>query len=86
MVLPDSREGLSGLEAKLAQMDLLNGLDGNLGRDKIQVSIPKFKLEESLDLVAHLRDVSYAHILVWESFTNETSEWLVIDIVWNMEN
>lgn len=64
LVLPDSREGLSGVEAKLAQMDLLNGLDGNLGRDKIQVSIPKFKLEESLDLVAHLKDVSHTFTLV----------------------
>lgn len=54
-ILPDGREGLGEVEAKLAQVDLLNGLDRNMGTDKVQVAIPKFKLEESLDLVGHLR-------------------------------
>ncbi|KAK4300578.1 hypothetical protein Pmani_027222 [Petrolisthes manimaculis] len=62
LVLPTSREGLGGVEAKLAQTDFLNGLDGNMGRDKIQVSIPKFKLEESLDLVGHLRDMGMSDL------------------------
>ncbi|KAK3863631.1 hypothetical protein Pcinc_030622 [Petrolisthes cinctipes] len=46
----------------LALTDFLNGLDRNMGRDKILVSIPKFKLEESLNLVGPLRDMGMSDL------------------------
>lgn len=55
-VLPDKRDGLAELEAKLATVQLLN-IDKDLKQIKAEVTIPKFKLEESLDLVDHLTEM-----------------------------
>lgn len=55
-VLPDKRDGLVEVEAKLATTDL-NNIDKKLQRVKVEVCIPKFKLEESLDLVDHLKEM-----------------------------
>jgi len=54
IVLPDEVDGLATVEAKLANMDL-NTLDKRMGSIKVEVTLPKFKLEESLELVPHLQ-------------------------------
>merc|ERR1712179_885069 len=54
IVLPDEGDGLATVEAKLANMDL-NTLDKRMGSIKVEVTLPKFKLEESLELVPHLQ-------------------------------
>lgn len=55
-VLPDERDGLASVEAKMAQMDMKQ-LDQRLRSVEIQVEIPKFRLEESLELVDILQQV-----------------------------
>lgn len=52
-VLPDSRDGLAEVEKKLVQRDLKE-LHKKLREVEVEVSLPKFKLEESLDLVETL--------------------------------
>ncbi|XP_042204582.1 leukocyte elastase inhibitor-like isoform X2 [Homarus americanus] len=55
-VLPEKRDGLVEVEAKLAAADL-NEIDKKLMKEEVHVYIPKFKLEESLDLVDHLSEM-----------------------------
>ncbi|KAK7078282.1 hypothetical protein SK128_018260 [Halocaridina rubra] len=55
-VLPDKRDGLADVEAKLAQTDF-SELDNRMRDIEIEVTIPKFKLEESLDLESHLSEM-----------------------------
>lgn len=57
IVLPNERDGLAALEAKLATTDL-NEIDKKLRELEIEVTIPRFKLEGSFDLVDTLRKVS----------------------------
>lgn len=57
LVLPKEREGLARVESQMAQMDMKQ-LEQGLYIDKVLVKIPKFKLEESLDLVGTLQQVS----------------------------
>ncbi|KAK8382335.1 hypothetical protein O3P69_015334 [Scylla paramamosain] len=49
-VLPDKRDGLAEVESKLATTDL-SELHRKLHEDEVEVSLPRFKLEETLDLV-----------------------------------
>ena len=56
-VLPDEREGLAGVEAKLATRNL-SELDKKLREAEVEVTIPRFKLEETLELVDNLKEVS----------------------------
>jgi len=49
IVLPDEVDGLAAMEDKLATMDL-NTIDKRMGSIKVEVTLPKFKLEESLEL------------------------------------
>ncbi|XP_069956810.1 ipis-1 isoform X1 [Cherax quadricarinatus] len=53
LVLPTKRDGLAELEAKLATTDL-NDLGKRMHKSKVVVTLPKFKLEESLFLNEHL--------------------------------
>ncbi|XP_064108706.1 leukocyte elastase inhibitor A-like isoform X1 [Macrobrachium nipponense] len=53
IVLPNERDGLAALEEKLATADL-NELDKRMYNVEVEVTLPKFKLEESLDLGDHL--------------------------------
>ncbi|XP_045592193.1 leukocyte elastase inhibitor isoform X2 [Procambarus clarkii] len=54
-VLPDKRDGLPEIETNLDSLDL-NNID-TLMTVEVKVTLPKFKLEESLDLVSHLREM-----------------------------
>lgn len=56
-VLPDKRDGLAEVECKLSNTNL-SELHKKLREVEVEVSIPRFKLEESLDLVNTLREVS----------------------------
>lgn len=56
-VLPDERDGLPRLEAKLATADL-SELDKKLYRAEVTVTIPRFRLEETLYLKEKLQEVS----------------------------
>lgn len=58
IVLPNERDGLAGVEAKLADMNL-SELGKNMHEIEVEVTIPKFKLEETLDLIETLQEVSY---------------------------
>uniref|UniRef100_W6MET4 Serpin-like-4 protein n=1 Tax=Pagurus bernhardus TaxID=174397 RepID=W6MET4_PAGBR len=49
-VLPDQREGLAGLEVKLSQMDLLSSLGQDMRTTKVEVTLPRFQLQEHLIL------------------------------------
>nr|AHI48498.1 serine protease inhibitor [Penaeus japonicus] len=53
-VLPNKRDGLAEVEAKLADTDLY-AIDRGLHSVEVEVSLPKFKLEESLELVEYLQ-------------------------------
>ncbi|XP_068202286.1 leukocyte elastase inhibitor-like [Palaemon carinicauda] len=53
IVLPKERDGLAALEEKLATANL-NELDKKMYNVEVEVTLPKFKLEESLDLGDHL--------------------------------
>lgn len=55
-VLPTERDGLAKVEAKLATTDL-NELDKKLRKAEVEVTIPKFKLEEACNLVDDLSKV-----------------------------
>nr|XP_053640516.1 serpin B6-like isoform X4 [Cherax quadricarinatus] len=55
-VLPDKRDGLAEVEANLANVDF-SKIDKNLPKDEVEVTLPKFKLEESLDLINHLNEM-----------------------------
>lgn len=49
-VLPDERDGLPAVEKKLATYDL-NEIDKKLREVEVEVTIPRFKLEETFNLV-----------------------------------
>ncbi|RXG62037.1 Antichymotrypsin-2 [Armadillidium vulgare] len=57
ILLPDANDGLSNLEKKLESVDL-----GELDRDavstKVKLYLPKFKLEESVNLNSVLQNVN----------------------------
>ncbi|RXG72518.1 Antitrypsin [Armadillidium vulgare] len=57
ILLPDARDGLSDLEEKLASVDL-GELDKDAYPTKVKLYLPKFKLEESVNLNAILMSVS----------------------------
>ncbi|XP_050687471.1 leukocyte elastase inhibitor-like isoform X1 [Eriocheir sinensis] len=65
-VLPDERDGLAGVEAKLATTDL-SELDKKLRKAKVEVTIPRFKLEETLDLSDKLQEMGMKDLFDEES-------------------
>ncbi|CAB3385094.1 Hypothetical predicted protein [Cloeon dipterum] len=61
IILPNKKEGLKELEEKLATADLGKLLQSGYPRD-VEVYLPKFKIETSLDLVDHLSKMGLSHI------------------------
>lgn len=57
-VLPNKEDGLSALEDKLVHTDL-DKLLKDLQETKVEVTIPKFKVEKTIDLNDILKSVSY---------------------------
>lgn len=57
LVLPDERDGLPGIEAKLAETNL-SEIDKELFEDEVEVTIPKYEMEQPLELVATLQQLS----------------------------
>ncbi|XP_045137356.1 leukocyte elastase inhibitor B-like isoform X2 [Portunus trituberculatus] len=55
-VLPDKRDGLAEVEGKLAKTDL-SELHRKLREVEVEVTLPRFKLEETLDLVDTLKEM-----------------------------
>ncbi|KAK3886863.1 hypothetical protein Pcinc_008976 [Petrolisthes cinctipes] len=55
-VLPDEKEGLQSVESKMAEMNLKE-IDQRLRSVEVKVTIPKFKLEESIELVDTLKQL-----------------------------
>ncbi|KAK4318790.1 hypothetical protein Pmani_010213 [Petrolisthes manimaculis] len=55
-VLPDEKEGLQRVESKMAEMNLKE-IDQRLRSVEVEVTIPKFKLEESIELVDTLKQL-----------------------------
>nr|AHC06147.1 serpin 3 [Penaeus monodon] len=53
-ILPNKRDGIAEVEAKLASADLY-AIDNGLHSVEVEVSLPRFKLEESLELVDYLQ-------------------------------
>lgn len=56
ILLPDDLEGIYGLEAGLHDVDLASTL-GNMQSEELNVTLPKFKKETSLDLKSNLMEV-----------------------------
>ncbi|XP_065333034.1 antichymotrypsin-2-like isoform X1 [Cloeon dipterum] len=61
IILPNKKEGLKELEEKLATADLGELLQSGYPRD-VEVYLPKFKIETSLNLVDHLSKMGLSHI------------------------
>ncbi|RXG50863.1 Serpin B3, partial [Armadillidium vulgare] len=57
ILLPDARDGLSDLEEKLASVDL-GELDKDAYPTKVKLYLPKFKLEESVNLNDILKSIA----------------------------
>ncbi|XP_069173970.1 serpin B3-like isoform X2 [Procambarus clarkii] len=55
-VLPDKRDGLAKVEANLPSVNL-NKIGTNLPLVKVRVTLPKFKITKSLELVNHLKEM-----------------------------
>ena len=57
IILPNSKTGLSALEAKLNQINLLE-VSQRLYSQEVNVEIPKFKIEFNIQLIEPLQKVS----------------------------
>lgn len=58
IVLPNERDGLNELEKSLASQNFDTLTSNVVLEEEINVVIPKFKLEETLELVPILKSVS----------------------------
>lgn len=66
IVLPDEIEGLDDVLQKLAEgYDLMGDLD-KLFSMKVQVTIPKFKIETEIDLAQLLPKVTQTVVFIYE--------------------
>jgi serine protease inhibitor len=63
IILPNKRDGLAELEKKLESFDLQEILS-QMGREEVEVFLPKFKIEYEFDLSETLKKVShlYGHV------------------------
>lgn len=57
ILLPDAKDGLKDLELNLSKIKLPDILD-NMTKYKVQVKLPRFRLEQSIDLSEILSTVS----------------------------
>lgn len=58
IILPNERTGLANLEKKLANVDLSSITNGS-SNVEVQVSLPRFKIESTIDLKETLTNVSF---------------------------
>ncbi|KAJ8985513.1 hypothetical protein NQ317_015058 [Molorchus minor] len=56
VILPNKRNGIDDLEEKLAGTDLMNITD-NMYKEDVYVSLPKFKIEQTIDLQQSLTEL-----------------------------
>jgi len=66
VLLPDKRDGLAEMETKLEDFNL-NDLVNKLQSTKVQLQLPKFKLESTIDLKDPLTKVN---LLIPSDFKN----------------
>merc|ERR1712223_785338 len=57
LVLPRKGNNLASLEQKLRTVDLQQLFDSNRGEEKEAVTLPKFKLEQTIPLTDHLQEL-----------------------------
>lgn len=64
IILPNKRNGITELEQKLANVDLTK-ITENMYRPEVIVSLPKFKIETTMELTEPLKEVSFIsfHVL-----------------------
>lgn len=58
VVLPNTRDGLRRLESKLVEYDLIK-LSEKLERQQVQITIPRFKIEQKTDLKNLLKELGF---------------------------
>lgn len=62
IILPNNRNGLEELEEKLPTIDLMK-ITEDMSRPEVQVSIPKFKIEQTIELNEPLSKVSFLFLI-----------------------
>lgn len=86
IVLPNKRDGLAEVEAKLAKADLYE-IDRGLHSVEVEVSLPRFKLEESLELVEYLQAVSMdVYICIYDTTIFPYSFIFVVEMILSTYN
>ena len=64
IVLPRKDNNLAALEQKLRTVDLQQLFDSNRGEEKVAVTLPKFKLEQTIPLTDHLQKLGMTDMFV----------------------
>ena len=64
LVLPRKGNNLAALEQKLRTVDLQQLFDSNRGEEKVAVTLPKFKLEQTIPLTDHLKELGMTDMFV----------------------
>merc|ERR1712223_1982980 len=64
IVLPRKGNNLAALEQKLRTVDLQQLFDSNRGEEKVAVTLPKFKLEQTIPLTDHLQKLGMTDMFV----------------------
>merc|ERR1719454_1063756 len=64
LVLPRKVNNLAALEQKLKTVDLQQLFDSNRGEEKVAVTLPKFKLEQTIPLTDHLQKLGMTDMFV----------------------
>ena len=64
LVLPRKGNNLAALEQKLTTVDLQQLFDSNRGEEKVAVTLPKFKLEQTIPLTDHLQKLGMTDMFV----------------------
>lgn len=64
LVLPGRGNNLAALEQKLRTADLQQLFDSNKGEDKVAVTLPRFKLEQTIPLTDQLQQLGMTDMFV----------------------
>ena len=64
ILLPRKGNNLAALEQKLRTVDLQQLFDSNRGEEKVAVTLPKFKLEQTIPLTDHLQKLGMTDMFV----------------------
>lgn len=59
IILPNKVDGLPAVENKIANGGNLNEIFGQMSRQEVNLALPKFKIETTLDLKGILTKVNY---------------------------